>query len=66
MSKEKLAKLIRYSEDLKNRLSSPVPEKHVRHPETYKRFLEREIATTSAKIDDLKLVSDGAAIGAKK
>jgi hypothetical protein len=56
MSKEKLNKLTRYADGLKERLASPVPEKHAVHPVPYKQFLGRELKATTAKIETLKLV----------
>ena len=53
MSKEKLNSLNKYSQDLKNKLTSITPEKHKDHPDTYKNFLERELSQTSKKIEEL-------------
>jgi hypothetical protein len=57
MSKEKLQKAVKYAEDLKNKLSSPVSEKHSHSPATYKQFLERELKSVTNKIDSLKLTA---------
>lgn len=54
MNKEKLVNLLKYSEDLKNKLSSPVPAKHINHPESYKLFLKNEIRLADKKITSLK------------
>lgn len=43
MTPEKRKKLVVYLESLKSRLSSPVPDKHKHAPDTFKRYLEREI-----------------------
>ena len=59
MNKEKLISLTKYADDLKNRLSNPVPKKHESHPASYKLFLTRELETVSAKITAAKM--DGAA-----
>lgn len=55
MSKEKLIKQNKYAEELKNKLSAPTPAKHVGNPESYKLFLQRELAAATKKIDSLKL-----------
>ncbi len=52
--KEKIVKLQKYVQDLKYRLADPVPAKHTNHPHSYRQFLEREIATAQAKIEQLK------------
>ncbi len=56
MANDKLTRLTRYVDDLKNKLTSPVPQKRAKSPETYKTFLRREIETHSRKIDELKLI----------
>ena len=55
MTKEKQASLSKYVQELKNRMSSPIPAKHAGHPATFKAFLEKEIAMTQAKLDEAKL-----------
>lgn len=57
---EKLAKLIKYAENLKSRLSdTTIPAKHVKRPQAYKEFLERDLKKTTIKIDALKLTTEG-------
>lgn len=53
--KDKLNKLIRYVDNLKNRLSEPAPTKRPVNLECYRRFLQREIDSHSKKIDDLRM-----------
>ena len=54
MSKEKLEKLIKYSQDVKSKLESETPKKHVGHPVEYRAFLERELKMVNKKIAALK------------
>ena len=54
MSKEKLNSLAKHSQDIKNKLTSPTPEKHKGHPDTYKLFLERELEAVSKTIENIK------------
>lgn len=55
--KEKLLSLEVYLTNLKNRLDSPTPEKHLHRPNEYREFLTREIKKTSMKVEDLRLVA---------
>lgn len=55
VSKEKLISLNKYLSSLKDKLSSPTPEKHKDHPETYKQFLEREIRAVGLKLEAAKI-----------
>jgi len=56
MSKEKIQSLTKYANDLKSKLSATtLPEKQKNRPAQYRQFLERELATTTAKIDSLKI-----------
>lgn len=55
MSKEKLAKLNKFAAVLKDRLSSPVPEKHKGHPESFRLMLNRELETVNKQIAEAKL-----------
>lgn len=60
MSQEKMNNLVKYSNELKNKLSNTVlPEKHKNHPVQYKLFLERELKTVNTKIDNLKMNDTG-------
>lgn len=54
MSDDKLKRLLKYKEDVEQKLSSPIPPKHVQHPDTYKQFLRNELATTESSINKLK------------
>ena len=51
MTKEKLASLTKYVNDLKSKLSSPIPSKHAESPKGYLNFLKFEIERTQATID---------------
>lgn len=55
MEKDTLAKLVKYADGLKSRLSDPLPAKHQHRPATYKQFLQREIDTVNKKIEALKM-----------
>jgi uncharacterized protein YpmS len=55
VSKEKTLSLTKYLSDLKNKLSSQLPEKHKNRECQYKQFLNNEIKTVSAKLEVLKL-----------
>ena len=62
-NKDVLKKALAYLNQQKDRLSAPVPEKHVGHPETYRQYLRNEIKAKEAQIEALKL---GEAGGDKK
>lgn len=56
MNKEKIVSLTKYVNDLKARLEEKsLPIKHKNRQETYKQFLRNEIASTSTKLDKLKV-----------
>lgn len=55
MTKEKVVSLNKYVQDIKNRLTSPVPPKHSGHPDTYKRFLENELKSVISRLEAAKL-----------
>jgi hypothetical protein len=50
----KKARLTKYVEDQKKRLSSPVPKKHEHRPEVYKDMLMLDIRKTLARIDTME------------
>ena len=58
MTKEKLVSLQKYANDLKNRLSSPVPASHAEHPATFKAFLNNELRLVIAKLEEAKLTGE--------
>lgn len=60
MSVDKIKKLTAYVNQLKEKLSSNTPEKHVDRPNSYKRFLNIELETAQKQIDALRIgkVSD--------
>ena len=53
-NKEKAISLAKYVDNLKGKLTSPTPAKHVGHPESYRNFLTREIAAATAQIEAFK------------
>ena len=54
MANDKVARLQRYVEVLKQRLNGMVPEKHAHRPEVFKDMIQRDIRKTQAQIDKLK------------
>lgn len=56
MNKVKADKLVIYSNDLKNKLNSVVPEKHKDSPTTYKQWLNREIDIVARQLAEFDLV----------
>jgi len=56
MSKEKLQSLTKYADNVKNKLSSSVPEKHKNRSAEYRQYLERELAASTKKIEALRLL----------
>jgi len=56
MTKERLNDLESYKEFIKGRMSSDVPDKHKRHPETFKAYLKHELRLVEEKIQKIKLV----------
>lgn len=54
MTKEKLQSLQKYSDDIRAKLKSAVPSKHVNRQEEYKAFLTRELRLVEAKIHEEK------------
>lgn len=50
---EKIASLTKYINEHKSKLTSPVPEKHKNHPESYKDYLKLEITKAQRTIDKL-------------
>jgi hypothetical protein len=56
MSKEKLQRLTKYADSLKNRLAEKtLPEKQKNRPIQYKQFLERELSTVTSQIESIKM-----------
>jgi hypothetical protein len=52
MTKEKLASLTKYVQQIKQKLDSGTPPKHEGRPAEYKAFLERELRLTQNKINE--------------
>ena len=65
MTKEKMILLQAHLQKNLNRLSSPVPTKHINRPKEFKQFLENEIASTRAKLEAATLTA-APVEGAKK
>lgn len=55
MNKEKIDKLNKYADILKDKLNDKTPNKHINHKETYKQFLNRELETVKLKIEKLSI-----------
>ncbi len=55
MTKEKYNNLIKYVNDLKNKLGGQLPAKHKNRKVAYHQFLNREIEQASKKIEDMRL-----------
>ena len=53
-NKDKIAKLAKYADGLRDKLSSPTPPKHAAREATYREFLRRDLAATQAKLSVLK------------
>ena len=51
MAKDKMSNLVTYQQELKYKLTGPVPTKHTNHPETYKAFLKNELRIVESKLD---------------
>lgn len=56
MSKEKIARLTKYAEDIKNKIQVGPTPKHKDHPEAYNQFLQRELSTVNKKIEEMKML----------
>lgn len=55
MSKEKLKKIVVYSEKLKSKLQDKPSDKQSKRPVQYKEFLERELKAALSKAEALKM-----------
>jgi hypothetical protein len=53
-NKEKITKAEKYIALINEKLSYPIPDKHIDHPKEYKQFLERELAGAKLKLERLK------------
>ena len=54
MSKEKMAGIAKYINDLKNKLASGVTKKHLNREASYRQFLENELKSATATLERLK------------
>ena len=54
MSADRIPRLEKYAADLKQRLSSPVPEKHKHRPVIFKEMIQRDLDKTLATIEKLR------------
>lgn len=59
MTKEKLLKMIKYSDLISNRLSSPIPIKHKNRTKQYLSFLQKELNDVKKQIDTMTLEIGG-------
>lgn len=55
MTKEKIQSLNKYAEQLKSRLTDPLPIKHSNRLEAYRQHLKRELDDVSKKLAEAKL-----------
>jgi hypothetical protein len=56
MTKEKLEQLSKYADSIKHKLSDKtLPEKQKNRPTEYKQFLERELSSVNAQIEEAKV-----------
>lgn len=53
---DKIKNLEKHLQNLKNRQTMAIPEKHKNHIDTFKKFLHNEIETVTSKIQELKAV----------
>ncbi len=54
MADDKVQKLTKYAEHIKQRLNSAVPERHTHRPQVFKDMLKLDLKKTIAKIEKLK------------
>lgn len=54
-SKQRIESLSKYISDLKNKLDSPIPEKHKERASSYYDYLESEIRKASTALESLRL-----------
>lgn len=55
--KERIEALQVYKQLIEGRVASPVPEKHIGHPETYRAYLANELRVVTAQIESLKVIA---------
>lgn len=55
LSKEKTASLVKYQVQLKDKLASTTPAKHVHRDASYRQYLERELSAVTATIEAAKM-----------
>lgn len=55
LSKEKLVSLLKYKQELLNRISGPVPEKHKDHVNEFKNFLQNELNLVNSTLEKDKI-----------
>ena len=54
MAKDKLSNLVTYQQELKYKLTGPVPSKHTNHPELTRRFSRTNFELSNLKLNSLK------------
>ena len=54
MANDKVARLQKYVEFLKQRLNGAVPERHAHRPEVFKEMIQLDLKKTQFQIDKLK------------
>ncbi len=55
LTREKRLSLIEYQNELKGKLASEVPEKHINHNKQYKEFLSNELRIVIETLEESKL-----------
>ena len=55
MTKDKILTLTKYAEQLKSRLTDPLPIKHSHRLEAYRQFLKNELEGVTKKLAEAKL-----------
>lgn len=55
MNKDKLNSLIKYANQIKERMDSTTPEKHKSREESYRNFLKHELSIVTRQIEGMKL-----------
>lgn len=54
MNKEKFVTMTKYAEQLRSRLTDPLPIKHTHRHESYRQFLKNELEAVSKKLAEAK------------
>lgn len=55
MNNDKIKRLTKYADGIKERMGTIIPKKHKDHKTQYEQFLRNELSSTLSKIESLKL-----------